>query len=250
MILRSLFGGDDASPAPAMPLPRLPRPRAAGTRSRSAASPPSSRPCRSSSAASWPASPTSWPAWRTRTSRISPVELAYMEHAVVEVGHLSAGAVGARGRDGRQHERAVRRHGRLRRDARSSPSSATREQREDLLRTAFAVGAADDTITAAEVGGAQRGRQGAGLPLRRGGCHPRRVPRPAHRHPGHARGPRSLRPHAKRGLRCWRRCWRASFVPAVALSRPTSRATTVTDLDTPVQVGGSCIGGAWPPFTA
>jgi hypothetical protein len=30
-------------------------------------------------------------------------------------------------------------------------NTATREQRENLLRTAFAVGAADDTITAAEV---------------------------------------------------------------------------------------------------
>ncbi len=30
-------------------------------------------------------------------------------------------------------------------------ANSTREQREDLLRTAFAVGAADDSITAAEV---------------------------------------------------------------------------------------------------
>jgi uncharacterized tellurite resistance protein B-like protein len=81
---------------------------------------------------------------------VSDVELAYMETAVVQVGHLSqAQAVlvveMARNMNelyGATDDYVV---------TREFAQTASREQREDLLRTAFAVGAADDSITAAEV---------------------------------------------------------------------------------------------------
>ncbi len=72
-----------------------------------------------------------------------------MEQAVVEVGHLSeaqAVLVVEMARNmaelyGATDDFVV---------TREFASNSTREQREDLLRTAFAVGAADDSITAAE----------------------------------------------------------------------------------------------------
>jgi tellurite resistance protein len=81
---------------------------------------------------------------------ISDTELRYMERAVVEVGHLSEAQsvlVVEMARNmaelyGATDDYVV---------TRDFASNSTREQREDLLRTAFAVGAADDTITAAEV---------------------------------------------------------------------------------------------------
>jgi tellurite resistance protein len=80
---------------------------------------------------------------------ISQVELEYMEKAVVEVGQVrSAQAVlvveMARNMAelyGATDDYVV---------TRSFAENSTREQRERLLRTAFAVGAADDSITAAE----------------------------------------------------------------------------------------------------
>ena len=80
---------------------------------------------------------------------ISRAELDYMEKAVVEVGHIgSAQAVlvveMARNMAelyGATDDFVV---------TRAFAQNSTREQRESLLRTAFAVGAADDTITAAE----------------------------------------------------------------------------------------------------
>ena len=81
---------------------------------------------------------------------VSEAELQYMEKAVIEVGHLtSAQAVlvveMARNMAelyGATDDYVV---------TRAFAENTTREQRETLLRTAFAVGAADDTITAAEV---------------------------------------------------------------------------------------------------
>jgi tellurite resistance protein len=72
-----------------------------------------------------------------------------MEHAVVEVGHLSeaqAVLVVEMARNmaelyGATDDFVV---------TRRFTEISTSEQREDLLRTAFAVGAADDTISAAE----------------------------------------------------------------------------------------------------
>jgi tellurite resistance protein len=80
---------------------------------------------------------------------ISEAELKYIEHAVVEVGHLSeaqAVLVVEMARNmselyGATDDYLVTRRFR---------EISTRDQREDLLRTAFAVGAADDTISAAE----------------------------------------------------------------------------------------------------
>jgi tellurite resistance protein len=80
---------------------------------------------------------------------ISPAELEYMEKAVVEVGQVrSAQAVlvveMARNMAelyGATDDYVV---------TRAFAENSTREQRERLLRTAFAVGAADDSITAAE----------------------------------------------------------------------------------------------------
>ena len=80
---------------------------------------------------------------------ISPVELAYMEKAVVEVGHIPAAQavlVVEMARNmaelyGATDDYVV---------TRAFAQNSTREQRERLLRTAFAVGAADDSITAAE----------------------------------------------------------------------------------------------------
>ena len=80
---------------------------------------------------------------------ISRAELDYMEKAVVEVGQIrSAQAVlvveMARNMAelyGATDDFVV---------TRAFAENSTREQRESLLRTAFAVGAADDTITAAE----------------------------------------------------------------------------------------------------
>jgi tellurite resistance protein len=81
---------------------------------------------------------------------ISSVELAYMEQAVVKVGGLTEGQavlVVEMARNmaelyGPTDDYVV---------TREWARTATRQQREDLLRTAFAVGAADDSITAAEV---------------------------------------------------------------------------------------------------
>ena len=80
---------------------------------------------------------------------VSQAEVEYMEGAVVEVGHLShaqAVLVVEMARNmaelyGATDDYVV---------TRSFAEHSTREQREDLLRTAFAVGAADDSITAAE----------------------------------------------------------------------------------------------------
>lgn len=80
---------------------------------------------------------------------VSDAELKYMEHAVVEVGHLSeaqAVLVVEMARNmaelyGATDDFLV---------TRRFTEISTRDQREDLLRTAFAVGAADDTISAAE----------------------------------------------------------------------------------------------------
>jgi tellurite resistance protein len=80
---------------------------------------------------------------------ISEAELVYMEKAVVDVGHLTeaqAVLVVEMARNmtelyGATEDYVV---------TREVANNTTREQREDLLRTAFAVGAADDTITAAE----------------------------------------------------------------------------------------------------
>lgn len=80
---------------------------------------------------------------------VSEPELAFMEHAVVEVGHLSeAQAVlvveMARNMNeiyGATDDFVV---------TREFAQHATVEQREDLLRTAFAMGAADHSITAPE----------------------------------------------------------------------------------------------------
>jgi len=80
---------------------------------------------------------------------ISETELEFMEGAVVDVGHLSkaqAVLVVEMARNmtelyGATEDYVV---------TREFANNSTREQREDLLRTAFAVGAADDSITAAE----------------------------------------------------------------------------------------------------
>jgi tellurite resistance protein len=79
----------------------------------------------------------------------STVELRFMEQAVIEIGHLSeaqAVLVVEMARNmaelyGATDDYVV---------TREFTNNSTREQREDLLRTAFAVGAADDSITAAE----------------------------------------------------------------------------------------------------
>jgi len=79
----------------------------------------------------------------------SEAELEYMEGAVVEVGHLSkaqAVLVVEMARNMTELYGATEDYVVTREFAKNS----TREQREDLLRTAFAVGAADDSITAAE----------------------------------------------------------------------------------------------------
>ncbi len=80
----------------------------------------------------------------------SRAEMSYVEGAVVEVGHLTeaqAVLVVEMARHmaelyGATEDFVV---------TRELAANSTREQREDLLRTAFAVGAADDSITAAEV---------------------------------------------------------------------------------------------------
>jgi len=80
---------------------------------------------------------------------ISDAELKYMEKAVVDVGRLTlaqAVLVVEMARNmtelyGATDDYVV---------TREFANNSTREQREDLLRTAFSVGAADDTITAAE----------------------------------------------------------------------------------------------------
>jgi uncharacterized tellurite resistance protein B-like protein len=80
---------------------------------------------------------------------VSPEELAFMEHAVVQVGHLTeaqAVLVVEMARNmtelyGATDDYVV---------TREFAHNATQEQREDLLRTAFAMGAADHSITAPE----------------------------------------------------------------------------------------------------
>jgi tellurite resistance protein len=80
---------------------------------------------------------------------ISKAELEYMEKAVIEVGGMSeaqAVLVVEMARNmaelyGATDDYVV---------TRAFAKDSTKEQRENLLRTAFAVGAADDTITAAE----------------------------------------------------------------------------------------------------
>ena len=71
---------------------------------------------------------------------------------------------------------------------RATPGAA----RERCCARPSRVGAADDSISARGGRRAQRDRQGAGLPVRGGRRHPRRVPRPAGGHPGHARRPGAL----------------------------------------------------------
>jgi uncharacterized tellurite resistance protein B-like protein len=81
---------------------------------------------------------------------VSDVELAHMERSLVEVGHLSAAQatlVVEMARNMNELYGATDDYVVTREFART----ATREQREDLLRTAFAVGAADDSIVAPEV---------------------------------------------------------------------------------------------------
>jgi tellurite resistance protein len=80
---------------------------------------------------------------------VTEAELKYIEHAVVEVGHLTeaqAVLVVEMARNMTELYGATDDYVVTRRFTEIS----TRDQREDLLRTAFAVGAADDTITAAE----------------------------------------------------------------------------------------------------
>jgi tellurite resistance protein len=80
---------------------------------------------------------------------ISEAEVRFMEKAVIEVGHLTeaqAVLVVEMARNMAELYGATDDYVVTREVAKRS----TREQREDLLRTAFAVGAADDTITAAE----------------------------------------------------------------------------------------------------
>jgi tellurite resistance protein len=80
---------------------------------------------------------------------VTPDELTYMEKAVVEVGHLSepqSVLVVEMARNmnelyGATDDYVV---------TREFAKDATPEQREDLLRTAFAVGAVDSSITAPE----------------------------------------------------------------------------------------------------
>jgi uncharacterized tellurite resistance protein B-like protein len=82
--------------------------------------------------------------------RISDAELGSMERAVVDVGHLSpaqAVLVVQMARNMNELYGATDDYVVTREFARL----ASREQREALLRTAFAVGAADDSITAPEV---------------------------------------------------------------------------------------------------
>ena len=79
----------------------------------------------------------------------SQTELRHMERAVVEVGHLSeaqAALVVEMARNMSELYGATEDYVVTREFARNS----TPEQREDLLRTAFTVGAADDSITASE----------------------------------------------------------------------------------------------------
>lgn len=81
---------------------------------------------------------------------ISEAEVRSMEQAVVEVGHLSeaqAVLVVEMARNMAELYGATDDYV----ATRQFTANSTREQREDLLRTAFAVGAADDSITAAEV---------------------------------------------------------------------------------------------------
>ena len=81
---------------------------------------------------------------------ISQAEMDYMERAVTDIGHLSeaqAVLVVEMARNMTELYGATDDFVATREFAESS----TREQREDLLRTAFAVGAADDSITAVEV---------------------------------------------------------------------------------------------------
>jgi len=81
---------------------------------------------------------------------VSAVEVESMERAVTEVGHLTqaqAVLVVEMARNmtdlyGATDDYVV---------TRSFAEHSTRQQREDLLRTAFVVGAADDSITAPEV---------------------------------------------------------------------------------------------------
>lgn len=80
---------------------------------------------------------------------ISAEEQRFMERAVVEVGHLSeaqATLVVEMARHMSELYGATEDYVVTRELSRSS----SREQREDLLRTAFAVGAADDSISASE----------------------------------------------------------------------------------------------------
>ena len=80
---------------------------------------------------------------------VSDAELAFMERAVVQVGHLSeaqAVLVVEMARNMSELYGATEDFVVTREFARS----ASRAQREDLLRTAFTLGATDDSITAAE----------------------------------------------------------------------------------------------------
>ena len=81
---------------------------------------------------------------------VSASELAFIEHAVVEVGHLSeaqAVLIVDLARNMNELFGATEDYVVTREFART----ASREQRESLLRIAFSLGAADDSISAAEV---------------------------------------------------------------------------------------------------
>jgi tellurite resistance protein len=147
LILRSLFGGGDATPAPS-PAPAAVPASSGDTESiRRISSELDALPLEQRRFVAGFAYVLARAAHADL--EISPAELAYIERAVIEVGHLSEGQsvlvveMARRMNElyGPTDDYVV---------TRQIAESATREQREDLLRTAFAVGAADDSISAAE----------------------------------------------------------------------------------------------------
>ena len=130
---------------------------------------------------------------------ISPDEVAFMERTVVEVGGLTeaqAVLVVQIARSQAELQGATEDYLVTRQFA----AAASREDRERLLRLAFAVGAADDSISVRGVRGAQRDRQGAGLHAVRDRHHAHGVRGQAVGHPGDAPAPGRLTPQvAARG---------------------------------------------------
>ena len=123
---------------------------------------------------------------------VSEPELAFMEHAVVEVGHLSepqAVLVVEMARNMNEtlwRDRRLCRHARVRpahhgRAARGPPAHGVRD------------GRGRQQHHRPRERGAQRGRQGAGVPGGRGRHHPRRVLRSARVTPGDAPDDRAER---------------------------------------------------------